>query len=45
MDKFHEAEMQTLPVVVLPFVDMIYYSQRISKWKQKNLRKQGEIKN
>lgn len=41
MDKFHEAEMQTL----LPFVDMIYYSRRISKWKQKNLRKQGEIKN
>lgn len=45
MDKFHEAETQTLPVVVLPFVEMIYYSRRISKRKQKNLRKQGEKKN
>lgn len=44
MDKFHEAETQTLPVVVLPFVEMIYYSRRISKRKQKNLRKQGEKK-
>ena len=31
MDKFHEAETQTLPIVASPFLDLIYYSRRISK--------------